>query len=196
MQQTAGCSFTKDISLGVALALVPWIASAVWADEITSNGAIKQADQSSGQVLNDTNGNTFMEEIPSSRPKQQQRAQEKLVPDLSTVGVPVNPNGNIVPLINKSAGPVLPFYSQFETSVEPLWQFSPMYPYGYPAYPGVYFGRSPYPVYSYYGRTRPYIWSYRSSSRVGFVNFPSSYPPNLYSVNPWFTPPVVTPPGF
>lgn len=196
IKQTTRSLFATSFSVTAALLLVACSTHDVWADGVTSTTATKQGDQSSGQVLDDANGNTFMEEIPSSRPKRQQRPQEKLVPDLSTVNVPVDPNGNIVPLINKSAGPVLPFYSQFETSVEPLCQFAPIYPYGYPACPGVNLVRSPYPVYSYYGRTQPYIWAYRSSSRGSFLNYASSYSSNLYSVNPWFTPPIVIPPGF
>lgn len=164
-----------------------------WGLDDNTNTMARPGEKSSAQVLTDTNGNTFMEEIPSSRPKQWQHGQANLVPDLSTVNVPVDPNGHIVPLINKNAGPVLPFYSQFETSVEPLWQFAPLYPYAYPAVPYVY--QRAYPVYPYYWPAQPYLWSYRFSNRIGFGNFaPGSSNPGLSPVNPWFAPPVMTSP--
>ena len=190
-------NFSGKSIISLLLSALIITANVALASEDKTNTMTKQPGRSSGQVLTDTNGDTFMEEIPSSQPKQWQSGQAKLVPDLSTVNVPVDPNGHIVPLINKDAGPVLPFYSQFEASVEPLYPYGyPVVPYGYPAVPYVY--QSAYPVNPYYWRTQPYPWAYRFSNRAGFGNFapwPSNpYPPGLSPVNPWFAPPVMTSP--
>lgn len=143
--------------------------------------------QSSGQVLNSPDGNLFMEELPSHQQSSPEKEKQKLVPDLSTVNVPVDPNGHIVPLINKDTGPVLPFYSKFEETVQPLWQFAPAYPYAYPLNPYI------YPTPYYYPGYQPLSINFRF--RNSFAHFGLGTPvpyggPALAPINPWFTPPL------
>jgi len=132
---------------------------------------------SSGQVLLDASGNTLMEEVPSARPKRSEKSSETLTTDLSSVNVPVDANGHIVPLINKEAGSVMPFYSQFQESVEPLWS---TYPYAFPLAPNV------YRYYPYYPGYLPYGWPGQFLPPTA----PSPRPPQLSPVSPWFAHPL------
>jgi hypothetical protein len=171
-------------------------------------------ERDSGQVLTDAQGNTFMEEMPTTRRKQFLPTKAPLLQDLRTVDVPVDPNGNIVPLIKKEAGPVLPFYSSFEESVQPLWQFAPIspYPYGfYPyAYPYNYPWLGPWAGYPFGGYGLPY-----NQPSGNFYYYPKPPPaisppvnqpwnqrlvaPQINTggpaaINPWFSSPITSSP--
>lgn len=83
------------------------------------------------QVIKDASGQSFMEEITPSKPATKPTPKRQL--DLSNVGVQVDPSGKIVPLINKSEGPVKPFYSRLQAYDEPAWNYLPptvINPYG------------------------------------------------------------------
>jgi hypothetical protein len=181
--------------------LIAFIAGLITAPSAKGGGYASDhnfADQTvvtgQGQQLRDSKGNTFMEEVPTPQVKQPPLPRSHPIPDLSTLNVPVNPNGEIVPLINRSSGPVLPFYSQFEQTVQPLWQFAPAYSSAYPVLPYAY--SVPYPAYQYYTGYRP-NWRLQYSTRTPFGNF-ASFPqapyaaPGLAPISPWFVPPVVS----
>jgi hypothetical protein len=174
-------------------------ASDTTADSTNGNSeerARGQSGSSSKQVLTGADGDVFMEEVPAEKPQYTQRAQERLLPDLRTVNVPVDTNGHIVPLINKEAGAVLPFYSQFEEDVQPLSQFAPINPYMYPL--PVYGYPNPYQTYSYPWGYNPYAPNWQYPGGAGFGNRrpwrPAPSQPGLSPINPWFTPaPAVGP---
>lgn len=84
-------------------------------------------------VINGSDGSMFMEEV--APPPSQKKAPEKPKPvvDLSTLGVPVDQQGRIVPLIDRSS-PVQQQYSRTTTYNEPWYNFLPQQyvnPYGY-----------------------------------------------------------------
>lgn len=80
-----------------------------------------------------------MEEVPETKLKTRARpVGPSLVPsnqygmgagaqDYSSLGVPVDPYGNIVPLIDKQSGPVRPFFSQTEVYWTPPVVYQPVY---------------------------------------------------------------------
>jgi hypothetical protein len=75
-----------------------------------------------GQDIKDESGNMFMEETtPAPRAK-----PPNIKIDLSNVGVPVDPKGHIVPLIDHDApGGVRQNFSNLEVYSEPAWNFLP-----------------------------------------------------------------------
>lgn len=84
-------------------------------------------------VIKGSDGSMFMEEV--APPPSQKKAPEKPKPaiDLSTLGVPVDPQGRIVPLIDPSS-PVQQQYSRTSAYNEPWYNFMPQQyvnPYGY-----------------------------------------------------------------
>jgi hypothetical protein len=153
------------------------------------------------EEVKDESGNTFMEEIPSKNPPQASQPQPKLVPDLTRIDVPVDPNGNIVPLKNTETGPVLPFYSRMEQSFQPLYQPVPVWGYPYGGMP--IYGINPYMNPYGYGRYGP-----GPSIGVGFGGgsfrfgmggarapyFPPPSPFGFPLASPWFVPPAMMPP--
>jgi len=176
------------------------------ADSSFTTTSTKQ-NSSANETIKTTDGNDFMEEVPTPV-KKQEPVRIKLAPDLSSLGVPVDPNGNIVPLINKNAGPVLPFYSKTEQTFEPIFQNGyPSLPYGYSPYEFSPFGYSPYP-YGPYGYN-PY--GYGATMAPGLVprygmGMPGWPTPNYvgrapvsFFLNrggyaaPWFAPPMPAP---
>jgi hypothetical protein len=142
----------------------------------------------SDQTVKSTDGNVFMEELPTPV-KKPETPQVRVRPDLRSLGVPVDPNGNIVPLINKETGPVLPFYSQTEQTFEPIYQNG--YPqFGYPITP---YGYGPYRVAP--GFARPFGWG----APYGYAPRLMGPAPSLFLnrgvyAAPWFAPPVLAPP--
>jgi hypothetical protein len=74
------------------------------------------------QDIKDDSGNMFMEETtPAPRAK-----PPNIRIDLSNVGVPVDPKGHIVPLIDRDApGGVRQNFSNLEVYSEPAWNFLP-----------------------------------------------------------------------
>lgn len=92
--------------------------------------------QSPGQEIRADNGSMFMEEVPEKRktprtvkPDAEQRN------DFGSLGVPVDPNGKIIPIIQPSAGGVLQNSSRMEIEYTPPTVYVPYYsfagPYGY-----------------------------------------------------------------
>jgi len=156
--------------------------------------AYELAQTAAPEEIKDAQGETFMQEIPSDKPAQNQSVKSKLVPDLSTVGVPVDPNGNIVPLKIPGTNGVLPFYSQIEQTVEPLYQPVPFY--AYPAYPYGYMmpAAAPYGNYPFGSGVGLSIGRGRFSIGIGPGAMP--YPARPYwnsPVSPWLAPPIVSP---
>lgn len=106
-----------------------------------------------GQSLSDGNGDMFMEEVVTDKPKPKAKP---ITIDLSRVGVSVDPNGNIVPLRNDPNDPwaasgVKPFYNHVETSTT--------MPYVYPnpyAYQNPYAYRNPFAYANPFGYQNPF----------------------------------------
>jgi hypothetical protein len=161
----------------------------------TAVGASELAQMAAPETIKDAQGDTFMQEIPSDKPAQNQAVKPKLVPDLRTMDIPVDPNGNIVPLKIPGTNGVLPFYSQIEQTVEPLYQPVPFY--AYPAYPyGGYMvpGVAPYGNYPFGSGIVLNIGRGRFNIGIGPGAMP--YPARPYwnsPVSPWLAPPVVSP---
>jgi len=150
------------------------------------------------EEVKDESGNTFMEEVPSKNPPSEQQTRPKIVPDLTRINVPVDPNGKIVPLKNTETGPVLPFYSKMEQSFEPLYQPTPVwgYPYGgIPIY-GLYpygFGRyAPGPSIGIRFGGGPLQFGFGTPTAVPVYPAPYGFGPG----SPWFVPPGVMPNTF
>jgi len=129
------------LATSLLLGLVP-AAGPVWAD----GGAAAQEIDTQG-------GSMFMEEVEPPKgsaatnykftdPETERRKQlpAKIVPDLSNVGVQVDPSGNIIPLINQGAPPVRQPYRNLQVGTEwpggivpmyyPMPGYMPGYPYG------------------------------------------------------------------
>ncbi len=91
--------------------------------------------QSGGQTIESTGGNDFMDEVID--PKEQQRRQEEMLrkpkldrhqlsaQELQNLGVQVNSQGHIIPLIRRGAPPVLQQSSTVTAYDEPWWNFTP-----------------------------------------------------------------------
>lgn len=80
-----------------------------------------------------------MEEVPEKRKNPRvQTPPAEMRNDFSSLGVPVDPNGRIVPIIQPSSGPVLPNFSRTEIEYTPPTVYVPNYsftgPYGYAPY--------------------------------------------------------------
>jgi len=121
-----------------------------------------------GRVLKDQSGDDFMEEITPAQPAPPiQHHKQMPIVDLSTVGIPTDPQGHIIPIIDNQGGPVRQNYSQTQMYTEPGWNFLPA-----PIYSGYYspYARPVYPAYPY-----PYQPSY--NLRIG-RNFGMSVTPN------------------
>jgi hypothetical protein len=193
---------------------------------LSGGGKLLAADQSSNldrygsvtkirEVIRDQSGETFMEELPSQNSTPSETTRRKIVPDLSSIDVPVDPNGKIVPLKNTETGPVLPFYSQFQQTVEPLYQPLPnlgYYPYGgmpnYGWYPYGSYGFGPASAFGFglnggtlrfnFGSSaRPYLPApYAPLPSAPLLYAPLPYAQGRYAfgpVSPWFAPPVMMP---
>ena len=115
-------------------------------------------------------------------------APKKNIPiDLSNVGVPVDPRGHIVPIIDRDApGGVRQNFSNLEVYSEPAINFVPAFgPYGQP-YPGVPFGYggapygAPLGPYGYGGFGSPYPYN----SGIG-INLGRNFRLNLGTPNPY-----------
>jgi hypothetical protein len=194
-------------------------AGSTFAADLSSNASYGTQGQSS-EVVKDQSGDTFMEEIPAQNSPPPQTYKRKIVPDFSSIGVPVDPNGNIVPIKNTEAGPLLPFYSQFQQTVEPLYQpffFQPLPGMGYYPYGGMpNYGGNWYPYGSYGFRTgstfgfglngaalrfgssaRPYVPEpYAPLPSAPLQYAPLPYAQGRYAfgpASPWFAPPVMMP---
>ncbi|MBI2811229.1 MAG: hypothetical protein HYX67_10425 [Candidatus Melainabacteria bacterium] len=98
-----------------------------------------------GQDIKDASGGMFMEETTPTPPA----APKKNIPlDLSNVGVPVDPSGHIVPIIDRDApGGVRQNFSNLEVYSEPAYNFIPApvfnqygQPYNFSGLPGVPYG--------------------------------------------------------
>jgi len=146
------------------------------------------------EEIKDNAGDTFMEEIPTEKSAAQKAAPKQILPDLTSIGVPVDPHGHILPLKNVEAGPVLPLYSRMEQTVEPIYQGVPLwgYPYGgMPAYGwNPYFNRpfAPRPTFAIGLGGGGINFGFGASTRP-FYGQPYGPAP----ISPWFVPPVVMP---
>lgn len=136
---------------------------------------------SAQQEIKTSDGDLFMEEVPTKGPKQHAVPVRPL--DLSQLGVPVTPSGRIVPLIQNEPGGVMPLGSNLSVYGEmPVWtpyggtQYlptpynapNPYFPYGYgygypnngipgpPYYQPSYNGYAPYNSYTPYNGYAPY----------------------------------------
>ena len=154
------------------------------------------------QVIRGESGSIFMEEVPEQRKTPKPKSIDMNQFDLQSLGVPVDPKGRIVPLIQPESGPVLNNSSRMTVEYMPRQVYVPVYsPYSVPLGYGV--NRSPYgnyaapifgnPLYGYVpvplGIPRYFSSSsdvapgseltYGSSGSylVGQANFP--YPPQL-----------------
>lgn len=131
-------------------------------------------------VINSNDGSLFMEEVET--PKQKKPPERpKPVIDLSTVGVPVDQQGRIVPLIDRSS-PVQQQYSKLSAYNEPWYNFLPQQyvnPYGY--------------RFNAMGQTVDAFG--RPVTATGQALYPNSLSPNLNAYmppigvrNPWIAP--------
>lgn len=94
------------------------------------------------QTIRSSGGDIFMEEVPQAKPKT--RKKQPQIMDYSSLGVPVDPEGNIVPLIDKFGGPVRQNFSQTEVYWTPPTVYTPVYPYRQPIW-NPYYGYGAYP---------------------------------------------------
>ncbi len=161
---------------------------------VTTAVTTEKQNSSASETIKSSDGSDFMEEVPSPV-KKPERPRVKLPTDFSSLGVPVDPNGHIVPLINKEVGPVMPFYSRTEQTFEPVFQNGypqygfPGFPYGYNPYGMPYGGFAPRfgNAFGYampYGNQSPLI----GRAPVSFFLNRGAYPA------PWFAPPLLAPP--
>ena len=82
------------------------------------------------QTIQSGSGSVFMEEVPTPKqksPSLQDRQGQNLPVDLRNLGVPVNANGHIVPLIQSDGGAVMPFGTDLEVSRSPTVIYAPTY---------------------------------------------------------------------
>jgi hypothetical protein len=121
---------------------------------ICGDASLAQAQGTNTQHIDNPDGSLFMEEVQSNRKDQQgsrsaPRVEMKRPPDLSELGVPMNSQGHIVPLIDHDAGPVMEMGTSTSVTTEPL-----PYAYSYGPYMRARMGNYPYynPYYNpYYG---------------------------------------------
>ncbi len=108
---------------------------------------IRSSPPPSSQVIKQDDGSIFMEEVP-----QKKKAQQKYIPpiDYSSLGVPVDANGKIIPLIQPDAGPVMTNGSRMEVEYTPRTLYVPYQinngPYGYVP-PNIGVAPGPMPLY-------------------------------------------------
>lgn len=91
------------------------------------------AQNGQGQEIKNEDGSLFMEEVAQPRKNKPKPATPAL--DYSSLGVPVDQSGRIVPLIQPGAGRVLQNFSRTEIEYTPPTMYVPYYtfagPYGY-----------------------------------------------------------------
>lgn len=152
------------------------------------SGQNARAQNSSGQVIKEEDGGIFMEEVPEKKPVQKPRPLPKI--DYSSLGVPVDPKGRIVPIIEPEAGPVLRNTSKLEMEYTPTQVYvpyvSPFLPgYGAQNGPGTFYNNPLYNFYpvplgfpSYYSASSddPQPLSFGVSGQ--YLNYPYGYYPN------------------
>lgn len=102
-----------------------------------------------GQVIREDSGSVFMEEVPSGKKKAPPQKTPAI--DFSSLGVPVDPKGRIVPIIQPESGPVLRNSSRIEVEYSPPAVYVPYYspfmaPYSIPQ--STPYGAIPRTVYS------------------------------------------------
>lgn len=151
-----------------------------------------QVSRAEGQDIKSESGGMFMEETTPTPPV----VPKKNIPiDLSNVGVPVDPSGHIVPMIDRNApGGVRQNYSNLEVYSEPAYNFIPAplfnqfgQPYNFSGVPGVPYG-GPYP-YGGFGGYRGYggfggYGGYPYNSGIG-INLGRNFRLNLATPNPY-----------
>jgi hypothetical protein len=156
--------------------------------------ATDEPKRATSEEIRDVRGDTFMQEVPSENSAQEKTPKAKVLPDLTRIDVPVDPNGHIVPLKNTETGPVLPFYSRIEQTVEPIYQPPPVWNYPYGGMP--IYGFNPYAYGGYGPRPSIGIGLGGGAIRFGFGSQPRPYNPNPYGfapASPWFVPPGMMP---
>lgn len=133
-----------------------------------------------GQQIKTEGGGLFMEEVPQkTKPK---KAAPKPEIDFGSLGVPVDPKGRIVPLIQPGSGPVLQNSSRLEVEYTPPTIYVPYSNYYRPG-PMPYLSPLPYPNYGY-GYGSPYANPYYRPYRPYSPQSPFS------TVSPFGTPPI------
>lgn len=120
-----------------------------------------------GQEIRGQDGSLFMEEVEGNqkKPSKKQTSPEKQI-DFSSLGVPVDPKGRIIPLIQPGAGPVMRNFSRLELEYTPPAVYVPYYFGNYPSY---------YPYSPYYGYP-------------GYAGYPGYYNPYNSFRSPWYQP--------
>ena len=139
----------------------------------------------SEQVVTDNSGGDFMEEVSVEKAPARKPPRPVKI-DLENVGVSVDSNGKMIPLLNRGGPAVVPFSTQFEQSVQTV---APnVYGYGFNPY-----GYSPYGI-------NPY--GFRPAGRLGYRPFGPFVERNISIQQstvyfgtgmPWFAPPVPPP---
>ena len=137
-----------------------------------------------GKPIKTDAGAVFMEEVtPAAPPK---AAAGRVPLDMWSLGVPVSPEGKIVPLIQKDRGPVMEYGSDLKAYFDPLSNYAPAWlvnPYG---------GYLPNwgPMWNVYGKpVYPYnpFYNYNSFSPYGLGPNPMYYGyPYTFLPGPWF----------
>jgi len=95
----------------------------------------QQNSPPSRQVLREDGGGIFMEEVDTppkkpdphrpTRPQPRQQTWKPGYRDFEDAGVKVDSTGQIIPLIQKQGGPVMPEFSETTAYDEPWWWFAP-----------------------------------------------------------------------
>lgn len=151
-----------------------------------------QSNQGTGQVITDTKGNSFMEEVVDVDQQKREEANRKrirginrrlLTPkELKNVGVQMAPSGKLIPLINRNpnAPPVRRNRSQLTVERQPAWTnmpYLPNYPYlvpgGLSRTPRPFLPGQPFP-------TIPFAAPWNSPGVVPYSMYrPYMYRPNI-----------------
>lgn len=131
-----------------------------------SANAPQQRYQPAAQEIKSEDGSIFMEEVPQ---KTKARKSPRPHIDFSNLGIPVDPSGRIVPLIQPGSGPVLNNFSRLEMDYRPATMYIP-----YNVYTGPYGG---VPQYNWGPRFAPPY----SSQYNGVFAVPMGVPLSYYS---------------
>ena len=111
----------------------------------------QSGQQSQGHTIKTDDGGLFMEEVPEQRktPRLKTPGPDQRF-DFGSLGVPVDAQGKIIPIIQPTNGGVLPNFSRTEIEYTAPTVYVPYYsfagPYGYAPYYSP-FGNYPVPVY-------------------------------------------------
>lgn len=195
----------KFISIMLLVSVVTFTLEASAADQVVKDQSgstfmeeVPSKPPAGGQVIRSDAGSVFMEELPSQKKKPAQTKMPAI--DFSSLGVPVDPKGRIVPIIQPETGPVLRNSSRIEVEYTPPAVYVPYYspfmaPYSFPqstpygviprtVYSNPLYGYFPVPLglpqYFSSSTDDQQPFSYNNSGT--FYNYP--YGPGNYSYQP------------